>query len=198
MPVGNRLTDTQYSGTYSPPISAIGRLADGDSQGGVTAQPPCTQPVGFVLGAKAVYGVTASHGLYSVGFTEHGRDSLAVTEYSIHIRSKYGYCVADISIGLRVYLKAVAAKLGVFCISSIVVHDSVNFIKLSALIADVSSVQGDVLCSDCCTDAEKEDCEYIFHDCEVEKLVEVNPCAACVHLQLICGAVVDYKAIYRR
>lgn len=152
MPVGNRLTDTQCSGTYSPPISTIGRLADGDSQGGITAKPPRTEPVGFVLGAQAVYGVTPSHGLYSVGFTEHGRDSLAVIEYSIHIRSKCGYSITDISIGLRVYLEAIAPKLCVFSVCSIVVHDTAHLIELAVLVADVRCIQGDVLCSDCCTD----------------------------------------------
>lgn len=197
MPVGNRLTRTQCTCSYSPPISTIGCFGDCDSQGSVTAQPPCTQPVGFVLGAQAVYGVTASHGLYSVGFTEHGRDSLAVTEYSIYIRSKCGYCVADISIGLRVYLEAVAAKLCIFGVCSIVVHHPAHLVELAVLVADVGSVQSDVLCSDCCTDGEKEDCEYIFHDGEVEKLMEVNPCAACIYLQLVRSAVVDYEAIHR-
>lgn len=59
----------------------------------------------------------------------------------------------------------------IFGVCSIVVHHPAHFVELAVLVADVGCIQGDVLCSDCCTDGEEKDGEYVFHSGDVEKLV---------------------------
>ena len=46
-----------------------------------------------------------------------------------------------------------------------------HLVELAVLVADVCSIQGDVLCSDCCTDDQEKNGEYVFHGGDIVKLV---------------------------